>query len=374
MASGVGSKKYKVGVIGHTGRGNYGHGLDTVWQRIPRTEIAAVADADAKGLAGAQARLPGARPFADYREMLETVRPEIVAVAPRHADQHHAMMTAAIQSGARAIYVEKPFVRTPAEADDIVRQCANRGVKVAIAHRNRYHPALPVLGELLASGTFGVPLEIRGRGKEDQRGGGLDLWVLGSHVLNLGVYLAGAPIACSATAFQNGVPATDRDIREGDEGLGLLVGDEIHARFEMERSIPLFFDSRKDRGDKAVNFGLQLICSKAVVDLRVDTEPLIHVRRGNPFNPATESTPWIPITSAGIGKAEPITQIRPLIAGHQQAVLDLIDAMETGREPLCGPADGRTVVEMIQGVFASHMREGARVPLPLKNRGNALQR
>ena len=33
----------RVAVIGHTGRGNYGHGLDTVWQKIPGTEIVAVA-------------------------------------------------------------------------------------------------------------------------------------------------------------------------------------------------------------------------------------------------------------------------------------------------------------------------------------------
>ena len=37
-----------MGVIGHTGRGNYGHGLDTVWQKLPDTEIEAVADAHVK--------------------------------------------------------------------------------------------------------------------------------------------------------------------------------------------------------------------------------------------------------------------------------------------------------------------------------------
>ena len=33
-----------VAVIGHTGRGDYGHGLDTVWQRLPETRVVAVAD------------------------------------------------------------------------------------------------------------------------------------------------------------------------------------------------------------------------------------------------------------------------------------------------------------------------------------------
>ena len=36
-------KKYRVGVIGSTNRGNYGHGLDTVWREFPNTEVVAVA-------------------------------------------------------------------------------------------------------------------------------------------------------------------------------------------------------------------------------------------------------------------------------------------------------------------------------------------
>ena len=44
------AKKYRVGVIGHTGRGGYGHGLDRVWRDIPQAEIVGVADPDPKGL------------------------------------------------------------------------------------------------------------------------------------------------------------------------------------------------------------------------------------------------------------------------------------------------------------------------------------
>ena len=36
--------KYRVAVIGRTGKGNYGHGLDTVWLNNNRAEIVAVAD------------------------------------------------------------------------------------------------------------------------------------------------------------------------------------------------------------------------------------------------------------------------------------------------------------------------------------------
>ena len=36
--------RLRVAVIGHTGRGDYGHGLDTVWLRLDDTEVVAVAD------------------------------------------------------------------------------------------------------------------------------------------------------------------------------------------------------------------------------------------------------------------------------------------------------------------------------------------
>lgn len=236
------SAKFRVAVVGHTGRGGYGHGLDTMWLQLPGTEIVAVADADAKGLESALKTLRVTRGFADYRKMLAETRPDIVAIGPRHIDQHRDMSVAAIEAGVRGIYVEKPFCRTPAEADQIIAAAEHRKVKVAVAHRNRYHPVLPVLAKLIQEGVIGRVLEIRARGKEDQRGGSLDLWVLGSHLLNLATVFAGKPLACSATVLQDGRPVTRADVKRGDEGVGPLAGNEVHARFEMERGCPLFFN------------------------------------------------------------------------------------------------------------------------------------
>jgi hypothetical protein len=197
-------RTWRVAVIGHTKRGDYGHGLDVMWQRIPRVEIVAVADADATGLAAARRRLGGVKGFGDYGKMLAETKPDIVAITPRHVDQHHAMCLASIAGGARAIYLEKPFCRSPREADDIVAAGTEKNVKIAVAHRNRYHPVLPVINQLLAAGEIGTLLEIRTRGKEDARGGAQDLWVLGSHLFNLAAFSPAprrpAPPCCIRTA------------------------------------------------------------------------------------------------------------------------------------------------------------------------------
>jgi len=48
---------YRAGVIGHTGRGNYGHSLDTVYLGMDEIDLVAVADADPEGLVAACDRL-----------------------------------------------------------------------------------------------------------------------------------------------------------------------------------------------------------------------------------------------------------------------------------------------------------------------------
>src|SRR5436190_12289247 len=86
------NKKLRVAVIGHTARGNYGHGLDTVWLNLPETEIVAVADAEEAGRAAALKKLGIDRGFGDYREMLAAAKPDITAVCPRFVDEHHDMI------------------------------------------------------------------------------------------------------------------------------------------------------------------------------------------------------------------------------------------------------------------------------------------
>ena len=353
-----------VGVIGHTGQGNYGHGEDTVWLKIPQTKVVAVADADPKGLADAAQRLGGVKAYADYKVMLAETKPDIAAICARHIHEHRDMIVAAVGAGVKGIYIEKPFVRTLAEADEIVKLCAQKGVRLAIAHRNRYHPVIDVVKQLVASGEIGELKEVRVRGKQDHRGGGLDLWVLGGHGFNLATLFTGAAISCEATILVEGRPATKADIRPGDEGVGLIVGDEIHARYETRSGIPLYFDSKKGTPAKGTPFGARLIGTKGVISLQIDEEPLAILERDGVKTP---------ITTAGIGKPEPIKDIRQVNGGHHGAVRDLLAAIAEKREPLCGPEAGRETVELTLAVFASFVADGRKVALPLADRPHPLQ-
>lgn len=354
--------RYRVAIIGHTGRGNYGHGLDTMWKAIPASEIVAIADADAKGLEAELSKIGSGKGFADYKAMLAEVKLDIVAIGPRQIDQHRDMMLAAIQNGAKGIYIEKPFLRSPAECDEVIAAAEKTDTKIAIAHRNRYHPALATVKQLIADGAIGRVLEMRGRGKEDPRGGGLDMWVLGSHVMGTAIALAGAPRACTAGVYQNGKPVTKADVKEGDEGIGPLAGDEVHARFEMENGVPFFFDSIKDGRlkkpayDDPASFGLQIFGNGGVIDLRMDQEPFAWIQTGQEPRKAV-------LEDKALAKK---------VSSHELSGLDLIAAIQENRAPLCDAVQGRQIIEMISSVFESHRLDGRRVTFPLQTRVNPL--
>ena len=361
--------KLRVGIIGATGRGDYGHGVDTVWAEIDRAEVVALADADEAGRAKAVERTKAPKSYADYREMLDKEQLDIVAIGPRWLDQHRDMCVAAAEHGCH-IYMEKPFCRDLPEADEIVQACEMRHCKLAIAHQTRWSPPVDVVKREIKNGLIGRVLELRARGKEDaNRGGGEDLWVLGSHVMNMMHALTGAPTWCFATVEQGGKPVTKEHVREGNEGIGPLAGDRLRAMYGMPDGATAYFSSHKNAAGRPSRFGLQIFGSKGIIDVVFGYLPDAFLLDDSSWSPGRTGAKWLPITSAGVDKPEPLSG--DINTGNAVACRDLINAIEQDRLPECNILEGRMTVEMIAGVFESH-RTAAPVAIPLKNRKNPL--
>ncbi|HBJ86275.1 MAG TPA: 3-chlorobenzoate-3,4-dioxygenase, partial [Verrucomicrobiales bacterium] len=187
-----------------------------------------------------------------------------------------------------------------------------------------------------------------------------------------GVFLAGKPLACSAAIMLDGKPVTPADVNRDKADFGPIAGNEVHARFDLDSGVPFYFDSMQEAGDPKVGFGLQLIGTKGIIDIRVDQTPLAHLCSGSPFHPGKEPRVWIPISAAGVGEPEPIADIGRQVMSHATGALDLIASMEQNRQPLCSAEDGRLTVEMITAVIASHVGGGERVNFPLAVKNNPL--
>ena len=357
--------KYKVAVIGRTGKGNYGHGLDVVWNDIDQAEIVAVADDDAKGRAAAAKRLKAPRAYADYRLMLEKERPQIVSVAARWLDCHRDMVVACAEFGCH-VFLEKAMCQTLEQADEMIAAFEKRNLKLAIAHQTRYSPSLRHVQRAIADGVLGDIVELRGRGKEDRRGGGEDLMVLGTHVMDMMRLFAGDPQWCFARVSDGGESVTKSQVRDGAEGIGPLAGDEIHATYRFGGTTMGYFSTHRASHGAAKRFGLQLFGTKGILTMTTGALPEIWFVEDPSWQPGRSEARWKRITSAGIDKPETLVD-RGHTLGNRLIALDLIRAIETDTQPKGGMYDGRAALEMILAVYESH-RLGAPVDLPLKNR------
>jgi predicted dehydrogenase len=368
------AKHYRVAVIGRTGRGNYGHGLDVVWKEFANVQVVAVADPDEKGRAAAAKRLGAKNAYADYRAMLDKEKPQIVSVADRHLDQHRDMVVACARAGA-SVFLEKPMARTLAEADDMVKACETHHVKLAIAHQTRYSPRLARVRELIASGRLGDVLELRARGKEDRRGGGDDLMVLGTHLFDLMRLLAGDASWCFAKVLQGGKPVIRAQVRPGGEGMGPAAGDHINAVYGFARGVLGTFGTHRARGKEhgvGERFALTVYGSRGVIYMNTGSLPPVYFLDDPSWMPGKSKKAWQEVSSAGLGKPETLKQ-GGLGQGNVWIVKDLIEAIEKDRQPHGSMYDGRAALEMILAVYESH-RLGAAVELPLKNREHPLAR
>jgi predicted dehydrogenase len=358
-------KQYRAAVIGHTGRGNYGHDWDRAWTGLPGVEVVAVADPDGAGRKAAAARSGAAREYRDYREMLAREKPDLVSICPRWLDQRLEMVTAAAEARAH-ILLEKPFAQNLEEADRMVAAAARGGVKIQVAHTARPHPVTVQVRRLVEDGAIGELMEIRARGKEDARAGGEDLMVLGTHCFDLMRYFAGDPQWVFAHVTEQGREVRPGMARKPTEPIGPVAGDDITAVFRFDKGLDGHFGSRRSDVRSGSRFGMTLCGSKGLIFLPLTTVP-------NDAAQILRTESWAWAKAGNWERIEPPPEGKPAarIAANHRMALDLIDAIEKGREPVCSARDGLWAIEMVMGVYQSQFA-GGRVPFPLRDRRHPL--
>jgi len=351
-------------VIGHTGRGDYGHGLDVAFNGVPGLRVVAVADPDDAGRAKAAQRIGAPRQYADYRQMLEKEKPSLVSVAPRWSEHHHAMVMAALSSGAHVI-MEKPITLTLAETDDIVSFAEKNGKKVAVAHQMRLSPSVVGLRRAVAGGLIGDLLHVDAWGKQDSRAGGEDMLVLGSHLFDLVRFFAGDARWCNARVTQVGRDVTAADARTVAEQIGPVAGDEVVAHFGFDNAVDATFTSRGRLRNAVGHWGIELVGSGGSARILADITPRVFVMKPAPWTDGGRTEQWLPFQEGGA------TPPGDSADANRRVVEDWLDAIRTDKEPTCSAGAAMKSLEMIMAVYHSALAQ-ARVSLPLKDRSHPL--
>ena len=372
LGAAAASSARKAAIIGHTGAGDYGHGIELLFKGLPNVSVAAVADPHAAGRAKAKAASGAVNDYADFREMLEKEKPDLVAIGPRWATEHHAMAMAALQSGAH-LYLEKPFTVTLAEADDILRLAREKERRIAVAHVTRCAPTVLRLEKALREGLIGDVLEIHTVGKMGARSGGQDMMVLGLHVFDLVRLFAGEVEWCQARIRHQGKPAVIAAAQESpSDKVGPVVGDDIFAHFSMDSGVNVTFRSRAGLEKAAGAFGMEIIGSRGIVRLNSGFMPAISLLAAPNRTATTRTESWKDWTG-GVDLATEATVdgLKDYEAAHRRVLRDWLLAIDEKREPLGSGERAMKAIEMAHGVFQAGI-EGTRVAFPLVKRTHPL--
>jgi predicted dehydrogenase len=269
------------------------------------------------------------RVYADYRELLERERPEIVSVATS-AKPRPGIVIDCARAGVRAILAEKPLAPSLAEADAIVAACRERGVVLAVGCTRRWDAYWNAARDLIDRGEIGRVLQVNAFGQSA-------LSHNGSHLMDLVRYLAGGDVAWVVGEMESDERAAGDDDLMGNGYLAFANGVRAFVR-----SMP----------SGAANWQFEVIG---------ETGRVRSIANGSELE-------WWTTLPDGTPARRVFPRPQRIESMGVRLVRDLVACLETGKEPNCRGEDGVAVLELAIALRESHRRGNGRVDLPIADR------
>ena len=298
--------------------------------------------------------LESVKRYTDYKAMLELEKPELVAIATE-SGKHASIALDCISAGCNVI-IEKPIALSITDADAIIKAGHEKGVVVCANHQNRFNKSVQYIRKALEEGRFGKlshgAAHIRWnrgkayyeqapwRGTWAQDGGclmnqcihNIDLlrWMMGNEVEEVMAYtdqiehhyLEAEDLGLAIVKFSNG-------------SYGLIEGTTNVYQKNLEETLYLFGENGTA---KAAGTSDNIIEEWNFADAKDVPDVVKATYSENPPN------------VYGFGHA-------PLYA-------DVIEAIQTGRQPYVTGEDGKRALEMVLAIYKS-AAEHRPVKLPL---------
>lgn len=363
------------------------HGLHFGCSGLPNVEVTGFFDAGPEDLETVMAAIGAKRHYRDYVHMLDTEQPDVVILCSRHPNDHFLQIREAAERGIH-IYCEKPMTASLKEADAIVELVEKNNVKLCMAHPARYNASFLQMRKMVEKGEVGNPLTIYGRGKSDHRGGGEDMMVLGTHILDLQTFFFGSPESVWAEVSFEGKSVCRGNVCKTVEPIGPAAGDEIFASFRLPGNVRGLFESRRgliDLSRQRTQMGIAVIGTEGTLSLRFDDkeEAALKISR-LPSPPDVEACfeevevfderfipGAAPLNYSLCGTHAPSSSM--FVKGNRYGVWDLLCSIEEDRQPVSSVYDARLALEMIYGVYASQVTRRM-IDFPLTDRNHPLEK
>src|SRR3954468_8787371 len=225
--------RYRIGVIGC---GSIGRAHAYGWTHSERTELVALADITpaARDEFGEEFGVPESGRYADFREMLDKEKPDVVSVCLWHGQ--HASTVIAMAAAAhrpKLILCEKPMATSLGEAEQMIVAAERSKVKLAIGHQRRFLPGWIIARDLVAEGAIGQVTHLWSNIAD-----GLLNW--GTHTIDMMRFIMGDPAATAVVgAVQRSSDRYERGLRIEDSCLGLIqFANGAQATIESDLTDP----------------------------------------------------------------------------------------------------------------------------------------
>jgi predicted dehydrogenase len=277
---------------------------------------------------------PGVKTYTDYAEMLRNETFDVVCVAtPDHL--HGDVVRIAAESGVRGIYCEKPISHHLDDVDSMIEVIERNNVAVNVNNTRRWGPPYVAAREAIRAGAIGDLSQVT----IHFGGARAMLWRNHAHFLDLISY------------FAEGTPAwAMAELEPGFEEYGTRYRGDGGRSPELEPGVNAYI--AYDNGVRAFLGGMKSSTQQVSVDL-FGAAGRIHANdQGAVILRQTElglsTTPIVP---------------KGTVQGMQAGILDLLAAIETGREPQSPPREARKTVALIEAILASQASGNTRVPV-----------
>ena len=307
----------------------------------PHVELVSGADPhdEQRAIFGARWGIDDHRLYADYREMLEAEKLDLVSVCTTARIRSQIVQDIA-QAGVKAIWAEKPIALTLAEADDMVRICRDKGVALAINCARRWNPFFAQARQMIGQGELGEISQVTGYGQ-------CGLSHNGSHLIDIVRYMAGGNVS-----WIYGEMESD----EAADGENDLMGNGYLAF---------------DNGVRAYIRGMPCGIANWEIDV-IGTEGRFRSFANGQDVELTKSHAG-GVRGRGVPARIPFPWPAHFPGMGLTIIDDLISSVENDHDPRCSGEDGREAFEVAVALRESHRKGGVKVHLPIKDRSLGIQ-
>jgi predicted dehydrogenase len=342
----------KIAVVGY---GYWGPNLVRNFARSDNCQVAMVSDFDASKLASCARLYPGVRTTTRFRDVVNSVEIDAVAIATP-AQSHFELAMTALKAG-KHVLVEKPLAQSSDEVRRLIDEAMRRKLTLMVDHTFVYTPAVQKIRHLISEGALGQIFYYNGT----RASLGLFqkdinvVWDLAIHDISIIQHILDeAPVAVSSTGASH-VSGTPENMAH----ITLFFESSCIAHISVNWLSPIKVRQTFIGGSHKM----------IVYDDMEPTEKIKVYDKGVTLNRSSESAHQFRIGyRAGDMWAPHISAQEAL----QTEVEHFVECVRTGALPISNGTAGLRVVEVLEAASRSMAEQGK--PVVLKQPGRVVDR